>query len=325
MDDKPEPVSVETLRERVRNRGDVDADEDVLAAIEERADDGRFTVDAFADWHADCREAHGSTVADLERLAERLEALLADLDPADRDGTQVRGRVGEFEDRFDAVRDELAAADDRLADTPRAPDCAVERYTGARRLASCERTVQEMAHALHHIEEELDAFETWLDDPATRIAELDEEVRGFGEYLDNTEGLIERLEADGADPPDGFEPFDAWLAAHHLQAVMAVVFEELRADLADLDAWLERRDADRDTGALHDRLAALEERHAACSDRLDAATETIDGFDESRAAVADSLARFDERLAALERPVDWGEVDRLLREQFEALEIRMTG
>lgn len=321
-DNGEQDVDVSTVRDRIGERGDIDVSEDVMAAIEERAEAGRLAPDAFADWHRECRREHRSTVEDLDAVETRFRELLAGLDPADRESNQTRARIDEYEAQFDAMREELAAVADRLDETPREPASAVAVYGAAERLSTSGRAVNEIAHGLHHVEQGIEEFETWLHDPATRIDALDDEIRGSERYLDNTEELVERLESGG----DGdFQPFDAWLAAHHLQRVMAVVFDELRTDLAELEAWLARRDGEYgdEVARLRDRLDALSERHAACSDRLDAASHHVDEFAAKRASVAASIERFEASLDDLEPPVDWGEVEESVQEQFDELGISL--
>jgi chromosome segregation ATPase len=314
--------AVSTVRERVEERDDLDGVANGLAAVEDRADDGRITVETMRDWHRACRESHRSTAADLSDTEARFEALAASLDPIDRDTNQVRARLDEYEAQFDSMRSALAATEERLDATPRAPESAVAVYESAANLRRCGQVVHQVAHSLHHVEADVEAFETWLDDPATRIDTLDEEIDGFERYLDNTEGFLDRLEADGA---AGIRPFGAWLAAYHLQRMMSLVFEDLRADIADLDAWLERRDGSygADVAALRDRLDDLAVRHETCSARLDAATAEIADFESKRAEVTDSLDRFEANLDGREPPVDWGEVDDLVQGQFDDLGIQV--
>jgi chromosome segregation ATPase len=320
MSDESAPFDVAVLHERARERDDIDADENVMTAIEDRADDGRLTRDAFAAWHRECRDAHRSTAADVDDVDAQFEDVLASLDPSDRERNQVRARIEEYADQFDAMRSALSTTADRLDATPERPTSPAAAYEAAAQLRRSERVVHEVAHSLHHVEEGIDEFETWLHDPATRIDDFGEEIDGFERYLDNTEFLLDRLEADDT---DDIRPFGSWLSAYHLQRMMALVFEELRADLADLEAWLERRDADDELADLRGRLESLEARHATCSDRLDAAAADIEDFEAKRAEVAESIDRFEAALDEHEPPVDWGEVEELVQSQFSELGLQV--
>jgi len=318
-DERTREIAVATVRERV---ADEDVEEHVLAAIEDRADDGLLSVDAMADWHRTCREHRRSTADDVDSAADRLDEIRTSLDPIDRDSNQVRARVDELERELDGMRSELSAVADTLSSTTERPDSALAVYEAAQRLRQCEGTTHEIAHALHHLDEEFDMFETWLDDPDARIDDLGEEIEGFERYLDNTEGLLGRLETGATGSTDSF---DAWLAAYHLQRMMTLVFDELRSDLGELDAWLEQREGsyEAEMAALRDQFEALAERHEDCSERLDAATVEVAEFERKRAEVAESLDAFEAALDDHDPPVDWAAVERRLQAQFDDLGIEL--
>lgn len=321
-DEQEWTVDVSTVRERVRERVDTGHGANVLTALEDRTDDDWITAETMTDWYWACRESYRSTAADLADAEARVEELESSLDPTDRDTNQVRARLDEYADQFDSMRSALASAEERLDATPATPESADRVYEAAADRHRCERVVHEIAHSLHHVEEGIEAFETWLHDPVTRIDALDDEIDGFERYLDNTEGLLDRLEADDT---AGIRPFGAWLAAYHLQRMMTLVFDDLRADIADLDAWLEGRDGSYGTevAALRDRLDELAARHETCSERLDAAAAGIDDFESKRAGVAESLDRFETALEGRAPPVDWGNVDDLVQGQFDDLGIQV--
>jgi len=320
-DQRERAFDLATVRERATARDDGVADH-VLAAIEERAEDGRITVDAVADWHRTCRETRQSTDDDVDAAVDRLDALRASLDPIDRDTTQVRARFEEYEAELDRLRSNLSTVADQLTATTERPDSPVAVYEATERLRQCEGAIHEVAHACHHLDEEFGDFETWLDDPTARIDDLGDEIEGFERYLDNTEGLLGRLETGGTGTTD---PFDAWLAAYHLQRMMTLVFDELRGDIAELETWLERRDGsyESEVAALREQFERLEARHAGCSKRLDAATVEVEGFEEKRAAVADELDDFEAALDEYEPPVDWVAVEELVQSQFDGLGVEI--
>jgi len=321
-DERERTFDIATVRERAAARDDNDAAEHVLAAIEDRAEDGRITADAMADWHRTCREERQSTADDVAAAADRLDGIRTSLDPADREGNQVQARFDEYGDHLDAMRSELSAAADRLAETTARPESPVAVYEAAERLRQSQGQIHEVAHGLHHLDEEFDIFETWLDDPAARIDDLGEEMAGFERYLDNTENLLSRLETGQTGTTD---PFDAWLAAYHLQRMMTLVFGELRTDIAELETWLERQEGEyeEEVAALRDQFDALAERHDGCSKRLDAAAVEVEGFERKRAEVADSLDEFESKLDEYEPPVDWAAVEGLVQSQFDELGVEV--
>ena len=316
-DDRDRRVAVSTVRERVEDRDD-GVDENVLSAIEERADEGRVTAEAMAAWHREHREARESRASAVDAMAATFRGQVADTDAADVETNQVQARLDEYDAEFDSLRAELDAVADRLDDTPREPSSPTAVYDAATNLRYCARMLHEVGHALHHMEAELDRFETWLTDPETRIEDLDEEIDGSARYLQNTETLLDGVES-GRSP----DPFDAWLAAYHLHQVMGAVFGELRTDAEELASWLDDQPGDyaAEMRAVRERLGELEARYETCSRRLDDATDAIDDFESKRAAVADSLDQFESTVGGLEPPVDWATVERLVQAQFEKHDI----
>lgn len=322
MSDERRTVDLSTVRERIGERDDTDVDPNVMAAMEDRADDGRLALDAVTEWHRECRAAHDSTAADVDEAEAQFEALREGLDPVERESIQVRARIDEYRDQFDSMRSALATTADRLDDTPARPESPAAIYESAEQLRQAERVVHEVAHSHHHVEEGLESFEAWLGDPAMRIDDFDQEIDGFERYLDNTEHLLDRLESGDT---EGIKPFSAWLSADHLQRMMSLVFEELRADIAELETWLERQEGsyDDELAALRDRLDALEARHETCSERLDATAADIEDFAAKRAEVADSADEFQAVLDEQEPPVDWGDVEELVQSQFSDLGLQV--
>jgi chromosome segregation ATPase len=319
-DERTREIAVATVRDRV---SDEDLEEHVVAAIEDRAEDGVLSVDAMADWHRTCREHRRSTADDVEAAADRLDEIRASLDPIDRDTTQVQARFDEYEGELDDLRSTLSMAADGVAAVTARPDSPAAVYAAAQRLRQCEGAIHEVAHALHHLDEEFDTFETWLDDPETRIDDLGEEIEGFERYLDNTEGLLGRLETGTTGATD---PFDAWLAAYHLQRMMTLVFDELQGDIDELETWLEAQAGsyEAEVATLREQFETLEERHEGCSKRLDAATVAVEGFERKRAEVADSLDAFEAALDDHEPPVDWAAIEKRLQAQFDDLGIEIS-
>jgi chromosome segregation ATPase len=322
MNDAVDDVDVETVRERIRGSS-VDVDEDVLSELDARADDGRIDLDAVEAWYDEVEERRQSVVERTDRLAARLEEYRESLDPIERDFDHVGVRFSEYDERFDAVRTALASVEDLIESASREPESAVALYETARSLSECEHSLHSVAHELGHLDEALDRFESWLADPAVRLDDFEDELDTVERYLDNTERLLTNVETHAADPPAGFRPFDAWLTARHLHLLVAVVFEELRADVDELARWLEHLDGDHDAAlsALTDRLDSLAARHESFDGRIDDATEEIAGFEEQHAEVADDVERFAAELDAVEPPIDWAALEDRIDEQFDELGI----
>ncbi|WP_338738176.1 hypothetical protein [Haloplanus salilacus] len=322
MNDELDDVDAETVRDRLRESS-VDVDEDVLSGIDARTTDGSIDVAAFEAWYDECADRRRSVAERTERFETRLDEYRASLDPAERDFDHVRVRFEEYDERFDAIRAELASVADRIETASRTPTSATALYETARLLSAAEKALHGIAHELGHVEEGLDEFGSWLTDPAVRLDDFDGELDTVARYLDNTDRLLTNVETHAADPPPGFRPFDAWLTARHLHLLVAVVFEELRADVDELAEWLERLDGthDAELSALTDRLDALADRHASFESRIDEATDAIDGFEGKYADVAEEVDRFAADLDAVEPPIDWATLEERIDEQFDELGI----
>jgi chromosome segregation ATPase len=322
MNDPPDDVDAETLRDRLRESS-IDVDEDVLSEVDARTTNGSVDVAAFEAWYDECAERRRSLVDRTERFEARLDEYRASLDPVERDFDHVRARFEEYDERFDAVRSALASVADRIETASRTPASATALYETARTLSASEEALRGVAHELHHVEEGLDDLGSWLTDPAVRLDDFDDELDTVERYLDNTGQLLTNVETHAADPPPGFRPFDAWLTARHLHLLVAVVFAELRADVDELGRWLERTEGDHgaELAALTDRLDALADRHASFEDRIDESTDAIAGFEEKYAEVADEVDRFAAELNAVEPPIDWATLEERIDEQFDDLGI----
>jgi chromosome segregation ATPase len=322
MNDTPDDVDVESLRDRLRGSS-IDVDENVLNEIDARTVDGSVDIAAFEAWYDDCTDRRRSVTERTERFESRLDEYRASLGPVERDFDHVRVRFEEYDERFDAIRTKLESVADRIETASRTPASATALYETARLLSASERTLHGIAHELGHIEEALDDLESWLTDPAVRLDDFDDELDTVERYLDNTDRLLTNVEAHAADPPAGFRPFDAWLTARHLHLLVAVVFEELKADVDELGRWVERCEGDHGAAlaALTDRLDALADRHASFERRIDDATDAIAGFEEKYAAVAAEVDRFAAELDAVEPPIDWATLEERIDEQFDSLGI----
>jgi septation ring formation regulator EzrA len=322
MSESWQDVDIGTVRERLEEDAAVVVEDRVVSALEERAvEDGSVSAEAVASWYDDCEAGLDSVEERVADLEARLDGFRESLDPAEREFAHVRARFDEFHEQFESVREAIAGLTDRLDAASRAPESTRELYATADRLSTVESAVGEVHHSLEHVEEEVDPFETWLVDPTARVAYFEEELQVVERYLDNTEELLETIEAHADDPPEGFDPFDAWVAARHLHLLVTVAFEEFRSDVAELARWLDGRDDDADLSTLTDRLDSLETRHESFEIRFDDTADTIDGFESAYADVADDVERFEATLDDLEPPIDWTALEERLNEQFDTLGI----
>lgn len=317
-------IDVTTLRERLECDPDVEVDETVVATIEARATEERaVSVAAFAQWYEECDRERRAAEERLTEFESRLAEHRVALDEWELELDHVRSQFDEYGEKFDAMRDDLSTAATHLEETPRRPVTAAALYAGAGRLAAVEELTHGVAHRLEHFEQEFDWFASWLTEPTARIEGFDDELDAVEGYLGRVERLLAEAETHAADPPAGYEPFDAWAGARHLHLLATVALDEFRADVGDLGMWLESVDGEHDEQfqTLTDRLFALEERNETLEDRFDAAADAIDDFEAAHAEIAHLIGAFEAELDKRSPPIDWATVNRLLREQFEELGI----
>jgi hypothetical protein len=240
-------------------------------------------------------------VADVDAVASRLD--------------EFESRLRTAEERADGLGTDLQSLVDRrdVADL-------LELAAGVRDVRAEAAGVQGLADEL---KVHLDEFKRWVVDPDARYRGVEDDLDAVGEWLDDLAGAVELLagEADGSGgasvgSADRVDPAVVWFDAELHRRLLALLLEDLRAELADLRTLAGRTEVElRDDVDHEERIDAVatrlddrEGRLAAHGDRLDdlARPAWHDRFD-------DRLAAFDAALAGYEPPVDWGE----LQETFE--------
>ncbi|MFB6281128.1 MAG: halo transducer protein [Haloferacaceae archaeon] len=287
----------------------------VAAASEDRDPERvRAVLGIVAEDGVVTRDGIRSAVADLSVPEDRIgraERALADARqaarPADRFDV-VRDRLAAFESRLDALRAdaERMAADVRdLADRAEAPDSAYGVAVDIRRLAG---ETDALGRATDDLALDAERFERWLADPERRRRELAGDADAMAGFLDGladaTDDLADAVAAAGSDLPD---PAGHWVDATARARVSALLIADLRADLAALREWPGAEADDGALGDLADRIDGLDARRDRIADRL---------ADLSRPAWrerhADRLAAVERVLDGFEPPVDWEEVQAAL-------------
>lgn len=214
----------------------------------------------------------------------------------------VAARLEGFDARLDRMRERMATLDERV-------ERIVEHRADANLYAlgleiqQTVATAEELGRAADGFQFDLDDLGAWLDDPGRRGEELVADAAALAASLDELEGTVDALAADGTGTD---EPAVEWARASIRHRVTGPLLSDLRAELRTLRAWADREDAERPPD-IEPRLEGLASRHDAVGDRL--------------AALADPAwqDRFGDRLRALERavetiepPVAWGELEALM-------------
>jgi hypothetical protein len=170
---------------------------------------------------------------------------------------------------------------------------------------------------------DLEDFERWVGSPDLRNDELGDDVDAFAGSLNELSSAIGELETltdDGAEPVgedvSARELATTWADAGLRVRLHDLLLDDLRAELEDLRTWADREALDEDDrpAGIEARLDDLDGQLAGLEDRLDdhARPEWREQYDEH-------LTGFEEALADVEPPVQWGVVQAELEEQRSAM------
>jgi hypothetical protein len=282
-------LSVAAATEAVAARTDDDA-ETVRATLESVAEDGVVSHAGVESALAHAAKVVSTPETRLEHASLRVADAREAADPvAHLDG--VAARLDDFDARLAAVEERVEDLGSELRALVDGDGGIYERAVGIRRLTAAANATQQAADELAVDAED---FEAWVRDPSRRVDELAEEADAVEAYVDD-------CDADAGSP-------EAWLDATLRQRVAALLVSDLRADVADLRAWPDGDAVDAD--ALDDLTARLDGLDETVADlRADLADAARPDW---RERYGDRVAAFEADLDALDSPVDWGTVRRLL-------------
>jgi hypothetical protein len=278
--------------------------ETVREALDPITDDGVVTREAVEAAVSDTSKVVATAETRVELAAIACEDAAAAATPVD-DLDIVTVRLDEYADRLDAVDTRAAALTDDLRMTVQQLDDPTAVYELAVELREVAATAQGVARTADDLSIDLEAFESWLDDPERRYDE-------FGEDIDLVDESLAALTAAVSAIPKGSDaPAADWADATMLTRVLELLVADLRTELADLRAWADREDVPF-RAALEERVADLERRTGELADTLAERVESAwrDRFD-------DDLAAFERDLKGFEPPVDWERVQAALEERRE--------
>jgi hypothetical protein len=278
--------------------------ETVREALDPITDDDVVTREAVEEAVSDTSKVVSTAETRVELAAIACEDATAAAAPVD-DFDIVTARLDEYADRLDAVDTRAAALTDDLRMTVQQLDDPTAVYELAVELREVAATAQGVARTADDLSIDLEAFESWLDDPERRYDE-------FGEDIDLVDESLAALTAAVSAIPKGSDaPAADWADATMRTRVLELLVADLRTELADLRAWADREDVPF-RAALEERVADLERRTGELADTLAGRAESAwrDRFD-------DDLAAFERDLKGFEPPVDWERVQAALEERRE--------
>jgi uncharacterized protein YoxC len=235
--------------------------------------------------------------ADLDTVAARLDALERRLGPVEHQVSEL-GQALQHVVSADPETDVYATA------------------VGIQQLTEAANAAQRTADEIYVDAEE---FQRWLTNADARFDDLGDEIESLAESLDGLANAVDDLAAaattDGREGETETDTAVGWVDATLRHRAVGLLFDDFRAELADLRIMAERDGVPDAADDLDDRLDDLEERWATVGDRLDdlARSAWHDRFD-------DRLAAFETALAEFDPPIDWGELQGTLDEHRSRIE-----
>lgn len=291
---------------------------DVIETVVNREDDTdpetvREVLDPVTDDGVVTREAVETAVSDTSKVVATAETRTELADIAYTDARATAAAVDDFDivaARLDRYADRLEAVEARtagLADDLRAPVDGLDDpnavYEVALELREVATTAQGVVRTADDLAGDLEAFESWLTAPDRRYDQLEEDVELVDESLEDVTTAAAALSTDSE------EPAVDWADATMRARVLELLVADLRAELADLQAWADREDTPF-RAALTERVADVERRTTELRDTLAERAEPAwhDRFD-------DALSAFEAEVDGFAPPIDWDRVQESLDER----------
>jgi DNA repair ATPase RecN len=307
-----EGLSVEAAAETIAATDD-DADpEGVRSVVAHVAEDGVVTREAIDDAVAHLAKVVSTPETRLELAAMELDEAREAAEPVD-DYDIVDARLSEFDERLDAVRDQVEAVAKRNRELVERDHETANLWEIAREVELVTRDANEAQRAADELASDAEEFQQWVTDPETRYDHLAGDMTALESTLseldDGADGVERAVgDGDGGGGRQHSDPGLAWFDARVRLAMVSLLLADLHNEIETLREWADREDADTEPLAeAEDRLATLDRRHDDVADRLD---ELSQPAWENR--FAQPLSALEGRFENMEPPVDWAAVQTTL-------------
>ena len=300
--------------------------EDAVDAIVERDDSldpeaVRTTLRLVAEDGAVSREARDATLAELSKVVSTPETRveLASMALSDARETAdpvsdldvVRTRLDGFEARVDAVESQVTDLGADLQRLVQRSEMPVGLYETAREMRRIDAEANRLHRTADELATEIESFEEWVEDSEVRFEELTEDAdaleHSVEELASTADELANAAGGDGAEGPmaAGTDLGAVWLDLSLRRRLQDLLLADLRAELDALRAW-----ADREGDDVPERAGSLEFMFDDLDARLTTTGEELQALarEDWRNRFGDRLAAFEDELAGVDHPVNWGEV-----------------
>jgi len=294
---------------------------DVVVDTERDSDEVRETLAIVAQDGTVSRAAVDDAVANASMVATtaetRAELAAGKLDSVREAATPVSGldlvsaRIDNFDERLTTVEDRADELGDAIQEALAMKEDG-DLYEIARQIRRVTSAATEVQRAADDLQFELDSFEEWLTDADRRVEELTADLDALAESVNELGDMAETIAVDDSDPES--ETAQTWAAAMVRHRVASLMIADLRAELAALRTWAERKDGT-PPSEIEPRLDEIQTNHETIGEQLTAGAEPewLERFN-------DQLTALDEALEEMEPPVAWGEVEAVSEEHRPAIE-----
>jgi chromosome segregation ATPase len=294
VEDDPETVR-ETLR-GISEEGTVtrSAVQDALARVSKVVATPETRIELADDALTEARETAGS-VADTDLVDSRLT---------------------EFEAELETLQERVDALGSRLSELVERADDAEYLYAVARSIRELRAEATDAQNAADALADEIKTHRRKLDNPDVWASELREDVDTLETSLEELWSAVDRLRAAEAGAADDVEPALAWADTALQFRVRELFVDDIRAELDVLETLADGAETEASTAAIRERLRKVERLRTDVSNGLDTVFDPAwDGH------YSETVASFDETLAAFEPPVGWAELQAELQRHRD----RLTG
>jgi len=242
--------------------------ENVIATVVDRKDDHdpetvREVLDPITDEGTVTRQATKTAVSDTSKVVATAETRVELARIAYEDAIAAAATVDDLDTvaaRLDAYAERLEVVEAQVADLTDGLQSPVEQladptavYELAVGLRDVATSAQSVVRTADELATDLEEFESWLTEPDKRYDEFGEDI----DLID--ESVTELTAAAAALPTESDAPAADWAAAKMRTRVLELLIGDLRAELADLQAWADREDAPF-RAVLDERVTNLERR-----------------------------------------------------------------
>ena len=226
----------------------------------------------------------------------------------------VGGRLDGFEERVRTIEAQVGELGQDLQSLVDGYDDPTDLYATAAGIQRLTERANTLQAAADDVQLELERFESWVETESARLTDIEEDVAAAESELDELDAAVTELESgiESVEDPAAVDGLAAgWVQTSVGRRITAVLLADLRAELADLEAW---------PGGLEDeqRLADVRADLDALETRLDAVDRRLDTLAEPawRERFGDRLDDLDAALDEFEPPVDWGALQATVEETY---------